>query len=89
LSFFIGRPGIKIIGKDNVVAYENFVLQRYALANKRVARNLAAISNLRVLLNFHKRPNLHVVSDFTAVKVREIVNADVLAHPDACGNSPG
>ena len=70
------------------MAYKNLVLQGHAFANKRVARDFAAIPDFRALLNFHKSPNFHVVANFASVKICEIVDADVLPHPHSCGNKP-
>ena len=40
---------------------------------------LCSVADFRAFLNFNERSDLHVVADFTAVKICEIVNADVFS----------
>src|SRR5437588_12459795 len=44
-----------------------------------MARNLAAISNPHAFLNFHESADLHIVSEFAPVQVREREDFDALA----------
>src|SRR5581483_3054537 len=66
-----GRARIRIVDERDAVADEHVVANRHAFANECVARNLAALAHGRVLLDFHERADLGLVSDLTTVEVDE------------------
>lgn len=86
LAIAIGGPGIAVVDESNVVANKDIVFQGDSLTDESMARNLAAIANLDPFLNLHEGPNLHVVPDFTTVKIGKIVDANIFSQPDIGSN---
>jgi hypothetical protein len=78
--------GEAIIGERDIVPDENLIFQRHTFTDECVARNLAAVANLGTLLDFHKGSNLHIIADFTTVKIGEIVNPDIFTQLDVRGD---
>jgi len=68
-----------VIDEDHVMADEAFVLDRDPFANERMARDLAAPTDPRILLDLDERSNHRLVADLAPVQVDEAVNLDVLA----------
>ena len=48
---------------------KDFVLQRNAFAEKRMAADFAAPANLDALLDFHKGADFDLIADFTPVEI--------------------
>jgi hypothetical protein len=71
LQFAITVDGsrIRVVDKSHAVANKDAILNGYALADKGMARNFAITSNVRILLDLDKSPDLCVVADLTTVKV--------------------
>jgi hypothetical protein len=61
------------------VSDEYIVFHGNAGTDERVTGDFAAVANLDFFLNFHEAANLHVISDFTAIKIGEPVNANAFA----------
>src|SRR5262245_5234494 len=78
LRLAIGRgPRVEVVDEHDAVADEYLVLDRHALADERVARDLAPGADRGVLLNLHERPDPRVVADPAAVQVDKAVDGDV------------
>ena len=60
-----------IVDEHHTMADEHIVLDRDALADEAVRRNLAPAPNLSVLLNLHEGADLRVVTDATPIEVDE------------------
>jgi hypothetical protein len=73
----IGSARDQIVDKGYSVTDEDFVFDRYAFADKRVRRDLAAPAYPRVFLNFDERANLRAVADLAAVEIDEVMNDHV------------
>ena len=54
------------------MADKDSVFDRYAFANEGMARNLAVVPHLCVLLNLHERADLRVVANLATVQVDEL-----------------
>src|SRR5262245_62098596 len=65
------RPRIGVVDEGHAVADEDLVLDRHALADEGVARNLASPAHPRIFLDFDERPDLGFVADLAAVQVDE------------------
>ena len=61
------------------MADEDVVVDRHALTDERVARNLAPAADCRVLLDFDECANLRLVADLASVQVDETRQLDVVA----------
>src|SRR5207249_141411 len=61
---------------------EHLVLDRHALADKRMALNLAAGADPRAALDLDERPDPTVVADRAAVQIGERANVDAFAELD-------
>jgi hypothetical protein len=59
------------------VTNENFILNDYSFADESVARNLAAGTNSRVLLNFDERADATFIPDLAPVQIYESVEANI------------
>jgi hypothetical protein len=73
------RSGIAVVDEYYVMANEHPIADRDALANKRVARNLAVSADVYTLLYFDKGANLCVIADFAAVEINKAVNLNTFA----------
>ena len=74
-----GGPRKPIVDEGDIMADKNFVLDRDAFADERVAGNFAALADPNPFLNLDKRADFRVVADFAAVQVGEGENPDPLA----------
>src|SRR5258708_31830858 len=61
------------------MADEHVVLNLYSFTHKRMARNFAAFSHTRILLDFNESAYLGFIADFAAVQIDELGEPDVLA----------
>ncbi len=68
----LGCPGIQVVGKHHAVANENVILDSNSLADKAVRGYFAAAANRRILLDFHKRADLGLISDGASVKIDQL-----------------
>jgi hypothetical protein len=73
-----GGAGIDVVDKDDTVSNEDLVFDYDAFAHKRVARDLAAAANTRILLNLDERADFGFVANFAAVKIDERSEPHVL-----------
>jgi hypothetical protein len=73
---------IAIVNERDPMSNEDVVFDRHALANKCVARNLAAVTDLRILLDLYESADLRLIADFTAIKIDELREHYVLAQLD-------
>ena len=67
IAGFGGRARIGIVDERDAVADKHVILDRHAFADEGVARDLAAPSDRRVLLNFDERTDFCFIADFAAV----------------------
>src|SRR5579884_4137128 len=70
-SVLVGSARIFVIDERHVVANENFILDRDALADECVARNFHVFADESVLLNFNKRAYPAALSDGASVQIDE------------------
>src|SRR5581483_3012257 len=75
-----------VVDECDIVADEDFVLDRHAFTDEGVAGDLATVADLDTLLNFNECPDLDVVPELTTVKVGEIEDADVFAELNVGGD---
>jgi hypothetical protein len=68
------------------MADEDLVLDGDALADERVARDLAPLADGGVLLDFDERADLRVVADTASVEIDEIGESDTGSQLDVVGN---
>src|ERR1035441_5595228 len=76
------KARISVVGENDIVPDENFLLQRHAFADESVAGNFAAAPDFRALLDFNERADLHIIADFTPVKIGETEDANVSSQLD-------
>ena len=69
------------------MSYEHIIFYGYTFTDKCVARDLASLAYLRVLLHFDKAAHLCLVANFTAVKINEFRELNVLSKPDIRRNA--
>lgn len=81
-----GRPGIGIVDEEDAVPHEHLVLDRHALAEKRVALDLAPRAHDDVLLDLDEGPDPRLIADPAAVEVNEPVQDDVSPQLDVRGD---
>src|SRR5438105_2715627 len=67
-----GRARKSVIGEHHAVPNEHFVLYGHPLTDERMGRYLAAFSDLRAALNFHKRPNRCLFADNAPIEVNKL-----------------
>src|SRR5207249_8862098 len=79
LPVFVGRSGIAIIDKDNVVPDEHAILQYHSFTNEGVTGDFAVRPDLCTLLYFDESPNLAAIPNLTTVQIDKLINLDVLA----------
>src|SRR5262249_17913609 len=65
----------------DAVPDKDFVFDGYAFADKTVTRNLAAFSDERTFLHFHKRAEPRFVSNRASIEVHEAVDGDASPEP--------
>jgi hypothetical protein len=84
LKLSIARNGsrVAIVNECNAVTYKDTVLYIDTFTDECVARNLAILSDRRVLLNFDESADFCVISDFTTVQINELRELDVRTQPD-------
>jgi len=66
---------------------ESLVLDRHPLADKGVAGDLDAASDLRPFLNLDKRPDPGVIADFSSIQVDEVPDDHIFAQLHIGGNA--
>ncbi len=71
-SVFRCGPGVSIVDERHAVAYEDVVFDQHTFADKAVARDLAVLPYLRVLLNLDERADLGLVANLAAIQVDEL-----------------
>ena len=74
-----GRARIGIVHECHAMTNEDVVLNRDAFADERMARDLAAPPDTRILLNLDEGADLGFVADLAAVKIDELRKFDGLA----------
>jgi hypothetical protein len=76
-----------IIDKCNTMSYKDIVFNGYSFTNKCMTLNLTIFSNCSVFLNLNKSPYPGIITNFTAIKICEIVNFDILSQLYIVSNS--
>lgn len=74
--------GIAVVGEDDTVPNEYAVAELDSLADKRMARDLAASPDDRTFLDLDEGADTRPVADAAAVEVRERLDHDVLPEVD-------
>ena len=69
------------------MADEDLILDRDALTDEGVTRDLASPSDARILLNLDEGTNFCLVSNLAAVQVDELPERDVFSERDIGGNA--
>ncbi len=70
-----------------IFANEHIIFYGYTFTDKSVARDLASLTYLRVLLHFDETAYLCLITNFTAVKVNEFRELNVLSKADVRRNA--
>ena len=78
---------IFVVDEGDVVADEAFIFDGDAIADKRVAGDLAIFPVARAFLNPHKCADFGIVADFTAIQICQRVNASVFPELDVFGGA--
>ena len=82
LSVGIGRPGVGVVNERHTMPDKNVVFNYYTLTDEGVAGDLAPLANRGVFLNFHKRTDLCLVTNFAAIKIDELRKLNALPQLD-------
>src|SRR5262245_26362808 len=75
-------PRVEVVDEHHSVTDKDFVFNRYAFTDERVARDLAPGADGSVFLDLDKAPDARLVADSAAVQIHEAVNGDVTTQPD-------
>ncbi len=69
------------------MADKHVVFDVHTFTDERVARNLAVLSNSRVLLDLHEGADFRFVANFAAIEINELGKFDVSAEFYTWGNT--
>ena len=78
-SPLVRGPWILVVDEHHAVTDKNAVLNRHAFADEGVTTNLDPTADLGAFLDFHKRANLRLVANLTAVQIDEGIDLDISA----------
>jgi hypothetical protein len=70
-------PWTAVIDEGNAVPDKDLGFDRYAFADKRMARDLAAFAYFCALLNFDERPDPSLSANLAAVEIHKAVNPNI------------
>ena len=74
LELAAGRGGARVgvVDEGHIVADEHVVFDIDTFAHEGVARNLAVLSDSRVLLDLYERADFRLVADFATIQIDEL-----------------
>jgi hypothetical protein len=75
-------PGIRIVNKRHSVAHKNVVFNGYPFAHEGVARDLAASSHSRILLDLYEGADLRFIANIAPVEIDEFRELHATTEPD-------
>jgi hypothetical protein len=78
-SPLVRGPWILVVDEHHAVTDKDAVLNGHAFADEGVTGNLDPTADLCAFLDFHKRANLRLVANFTAVQIDEGIDLDISA----------